>query len=165
MPTRGIIFALTSGTSAQEQEIIEHPLSCYVIGRSGTGKTTTMLFKMLSIQCTWEQHRDMRPKPHQVFVTQSPVLAREVKKYFVKLMSSIEVTTSSPKQLHATGEDTGREPEAIGEGVGLVVPEDNEEWKFKKFSELSDEHFPLFITYDQVRVPLRSKHSASPYFE
>lgn len=160
-----MIFTLISVTSAQEQEIIEHPLSCYVIGRSGTGKTTTMLFKMLSIQCTWERHRDMRQKPHQVFVTQSPVLAKEVKKYFVKLMSSIEVTTNSPKEPHATGVDTELGPEATGEGVGLVVLEDNEEWKFKKFSELSDEHFPLFITYDQVRVPLRSKHPASPYFE
>ena len=34
-----------------------------------------MLFKMLGIQRTWEQYPDMWPKPRQVFVTQSRVLA------------------------------------------------------------------------------------------
>ncbi|KAK0198015.1 hypothetical protein F5146DRAFT_1130959 [Armillaria mellea] len=40
--------------SSQEKRIIEHPKSCYVIGRSGTGKTTTMLFKMLLIERTFQ---------------------------------------------------------------------------------------------------------------
>lgn len=161
-----VLFShLFPSNRGQERDIIEHPLSCYVIGRSGTGKTTTMLFKMLSVQCTWERHRDMCPKPRQIFVTQSRVLAAEVEKYFVKLMSSIDVTTNSPKEPHATGKDAEQEPEAIGQVVGLVAPEDNEEWRFKKFSGLSNEHFPLFVTYDQVCVFPHSKHSVSLHYK
>ena len=131
---------------AQEQEIIEHPSSCYVIGRSGTGKTTTMLFKMLGIQRTWEQYPDMWPKPRQVFVTQSRVLATKVEQYFAKLMSSLEVAVYPPKELREMGK-------VIEQEIELVDQDDNEQWRSdlpKKFSELSDKHFPLFITYDRV---------------
>ena len=131
---------------AQEQEIIEHPSSCYVIGRSGTGKTTTMLFKMLGIQRTWEQYPDMWPKPRQVFVTQSRVLATKVEQYFAKLMSSLEVAVYPPEELREMGK-------VIEQEIELVDQDDNEQWRSdlpKKFSELSDKHFPLFITYDRV---------------
>ena len=132
--------------SAQEQEIIEHPSSCYVIGRSGTGKTTTMLFKMLAIQRVWQQCPDMGPRPRQVFITQSRVLAAKVQEYFAKLMLSLETAAYSPEELRATETDAEQEME-------LVDQDDNERWRSdlpEKFSELLDDHFPLFITYDRV---------------
>jgi len=128
--------------SGQEQEIIEHPGSCYVIGRSGTGKTTTMLFKMLSIQRTLRGH----PKPRQVFVTQSRVLATKVGEDFVELMSSLEAAGCSPEQLRMLEPDVKRD-------TGLVDQNDNKRWRSdlpECFSELRDEHFPMFITYDRV---------------
>ncbi|KAI6094209.1 hypothetical protein EDD16DRAFT_1733893, partial [Pisolithus croceorrhizus] len=48
------VFELT----LQERKIIECTTSCYVLGRSGTGKTTTMLFKMLGIQRAWQLHSE-----------------------------------------------------------------------------------------------------------
>jgi hypothetical protein len=121
-----------------------------VIGRSGTGKTTTMLFKMLGIQRIWEKYPDMGPKPRQVFVTQSRVLAMKVEGYFARLMSAYSL-----EELQAGEED--------GEEFGFFDQDDNEQWRSdlpERFSELREEHFPLFITYDRVRISfLRSTRS------
>jgi len=152
-------LCLFLSNSAQEQEIIEHPSSCYVIGRSGTGKTTTMLFKMLAIQRTWQQHPDMGPKPRQVFITQSRVLAMKVEEYFVKLMSSLEAAEYSPEELRVLERDVEQE-------IEFVDQDDNKRWRSdlpEKFSELLDEHFPLFITYDRVRISFSSDHLVSPF--
>ena len=147
--------------SAQEQEIIEHPSSCYVIGRSGTGKTTTMLFKMLAIQRTWQQYPDMGPKPRQVFITQSRVLAMKVEEYFTKLMSSLEASACSPEELRVMERDTEQE-------IEFVDQDDNERWRSdlpERFSELLDEHFPLFITYDRVWISISLKYSILPFYK
>ena len=151
---RRCLFLINSG---QEREIIEHSSSCYVIGRSGTGKTTTMLFKMLAIQRTWEQYPDIGPKPRQLFVTQSRLLATKVEEYFAELMLSIEDAGYSSKELRKRAKDSEQE-------IKLVDVDDNGGWRSdlpERFSELADGHFPLFITYDRVRTLLCSKHLIS----
>ena len=138
--------SLTSRDSAQEQEIIENTSSCYVIGRSGTGKTTTMLFKMLGIEHAWKQLPDMWDKPHQIFVTQSRVLATKVEEYFSKLMLSLEAASYSPEELQRMASSIEKEME-------LIDLDDMDQWRPdlpRKFSELTDANFPLFITYDRV---------------
>ena len=147
--------------SAQEQEIIEHPSSCYVIGRSGTGKTTTMLFKMLGMQRTWQQYPDMGPKPRQVFITQSRVLATKVEEYFAKLMWALEAAACSPEELRMIDKD-------IEEEIDFVDQDDNDQWRSdlpERFSQLLDEHFPLFITYDRVRMPESLEGPVSPLYQ
>ena len=50
----------------------------------------------------------------------------------------------------------------------LVNQEDNKQWRSdlpESFDELLDEHFPLFITYDRVRISSSSKHLISPFCE
>jgi len=145
--------------STQEQEIIEHPSSCYVIGRSGTGKTITMLFKMLSIQRTWEQFPDMGPKPRQVFITQSRVLATKVGEYFAELMSSLEAAAHLPEELCMIGKDAKRDDR-------LINQDDNKRWRSdlpEHFGGLLDEHFPMFITYDRVWISLSLKRLVSSF--
>ena len=120
-----------------------------------------MLFKMLGIQRTWQQYPDMGPKPRQVFVTQSRVLATKVEEYFAKLMSSLEAGAYSPEELRMIEKDVEQESD-------LVNQDDNKQWRSdlpEKFSELLDEHFPLFVTYDRVRTPLSSKYPISPFRE
>ena len=112
-----------------------------------------MLFKMLAIQRTWQQYPDMGPKPRQVFITQSRVLASKVEEYFVKLMSSLETATYSPEELRKREKDVEQE-------IEFVDQDDNQQWRSDlpdRFSELADEHFPLFITYDRVRISLYFK--------
>ena len=131
----------------QEREIIEHSSSCYAIGRSGTGKTTTMLFKMLGIERTWQQHRDMGQKPRQIFITQSRVLATKVEEYFAQLMGSLEVATYSYDRLRTI-------KKVLTRRTRLIDQDDDDQWRSDlpdKFSDLSPDHFPLFITYDRVR--------------
>ena len=138
---------LMRGDSEQEQEIIQNTHSCYVIGRSGTGKTTMMLFKMLGIERAWKQFPDMWDKPRQIFVTQSRVLATKVGEDFSKLMLSLEAASYSPKEPRNTGK-------AIEKEMEFIDLDDLDQWRLdlpRKFSELTDNDFPLFITYDRVR--------------
>lgn len=114
-----------------------------------------MLFKMLSIQRTWQLYPDLGPKPRQVFVTQSRVLATKVGEYFAKLMSSLEAATYSPEELRAIERDGEQE-------IEFVDQDNDKQWRSdlpERFSALQDEHFPLFITYDKVWVILILKAS------
>ena len=120
-----------------------------------------MLFKMLGIQRAWEKYPDMGPKPRQLFITQSGVLALKVEEYFVKLMSSLKAAACSPEESRARRE-------GVEQGGDLTDQDENQQWRSdlpEKFSELLDEHFPLFITYSQVRISLSSKHPISPSCE
>ncbi|EGN93944.1 hypothetical protein SERLA73DRAFT_78326 [Serpula lacrymans var. lacrymans S7.3] len=132
--------------SPKENEIIEHTSSSFVIGRSGTGKTTTMLFKMLGMERLWELHADTMAKPRQVFVTRSRVLAGKVNEYFTKLMESLALQGLSAKELAEMDHiSSQREKELINI--------DEIDWRSdlpSSFSLLQDEHFPLFVTFDRL---------------
>lgn len=151
-----------------ERAVIEHPSSCFVLGRSGTGfvesnshstsgseniyrKTTTMLFKIFGIERSARlQHAEILKKPRQLFVTQSRVLAGRVKDYFDKLSDFLCAATA--KSLTDLKE-LGHSYEEIQHDDDLGDPEDDEEWRDdlpKRFSELEDKHFPLFLTFDKV---------------
>lgn len=132
----------------QEKQIVEHSASCYVLGRSGTGKTTTMLFKMLGIQRAYEiqqnkHSNDAHHKPRQIFVTQSRVLASKVEEYFSRLLFSLSsVSEGAPKQPCATDD------------VVQLVDEDEEDDRRSdlpsKFALLTHAHFPLFVTFEKL---------------
>jgi len=107
-----------------------------------------MLFKMLGIEYAWKQFPDMWDKPRQIFVTQSRVLATKVEEYFSKLMLSLEAASHSPEELRKMNKNFEKEMEYID-------LDDIDQWRPdlpRKFSELTDDNFPLFITYDQVRA-------------
>ncbi|KAI0696497.1 hypothetical protein C8T65DRAFT_583394 [Cerioporus squamosus] len=129
--------------SPKEKQIIEHPSSCYVLGRSGTGKTTTMLFKMLGIERSWEDFRETLFKPRQMFVTQSRVLAEKVEEYFAALFRSL-----------LAGKETKDEVMRKSVQQAILVDKDEEVWHRgdlpERFGALSDEHFPMFLTFDQI---------------
>ncbi|KAI6011658.1 hypothetical protein BKA83DRAFT_4482953 [Pisolithus microcarpus] len=133
--------------SPHERKIVDCTTSCYVLGRSGTGKTTTMLFKMLGIQRAWQLQSagSGMPRPRQIFVTKSPVLADKVEEYFVKLMDSLSLAVCTLEELaKLPSRNTDR---------GLVdnddVP-DSQSGIPQRYSELEDHHFPLFLTFDRL---------------
>ena len=147
--------------SAQEREIIKHPSSCYVIGGSSTGKTTTMLFKMLGIEHAWQQYPHIGQKPRQVFITGSRVRASKAEEGFAKLMSSLEALGYSSEEPRTMQKDVEQETD-------FMDLDDNQQWMSdlpERFSELLDDHFPLFITYDRVRTSPSLKHPTSPFCE
>ncbi|KAI6114348.1 P-loop containing nucleoside triphosphate hydrolase protein [Pisolithus sp. B1] len=137
------VFELTP----QEREIVECTTSCYVQGRSGTGKTTVMLFRMLRIQREWQLRSEGSdiPRPRQIFVTKSHVLANKVQEYFEKLLESLslagctlgELARSQPRHVDHGLVDNDDVPDTQG-GIPL------------RYSELEDRHFPLFLTFDRL---------------
>ncbi|KIK96874.1 hypothetical protein PAXRUDRAFT_273934 [Paxillus rubicundulus Ve08.2h10] len=133
---------------SQEWKIVECATSCYVLGRSGTGKTTTMLFKMLGIQHAWETQGSGLPKPRQIFVTKSRVLATKVEEYFKKLLESLALGGYSLEELRKLKARNTQMAE-----TGLVdlddVPEDQSSIP-QRYCALEEKHFPLFVTFDKL---------------
>ncbi|GAB1522834.1 hypothetical protein RhiTH_005958 [Rhizoctonia solani] len=126
--------------SPKEKEIIYHDSACFVLGRSGTGKTTSIVFKMIGIEKLFEQMGEMA-KPRQVFVTQSRVLAQRVQEYYQSLVSGPSDTSnksskSDEDEEHVLADLDDEDVSAFG------LP--------AKYSMLEDRHFPLFVTFDQL---------------
>ncbi|KAG8995802.1 hypothetical protein FRB94_008765 [Tulasnella sp. JGI-2019a] len=130
--------------SSKEDEIIYHNSSCLVVGRSGMGKTTTMLFKMIALERA-AQHSDT--KIRQIFVTQSRVLAGRVEEYFKKLVltsQSTKPTTALPTEESQIATKPQQELLDLDDEV------DDDERLPSRWSDLQDHHFPLFLTFDQL---------------
>jgi hypothetical protein len=113
-------------------------------------KTTTMLFKMLGIENSWQQNPELRfERPRQLFVTQSRMLADKVEEYFIKLLRSLVLPSQTKSDISDLLERQKNREEA-----GLVDQDEALNWREdlpQRFSELHDSHFPMFITFDKVR--------------
>jgi hypothetical protein len=109
-----------------------------------------MLFKMLSIENSWQQNRELRPeRPRQLFVTQSRMLADKVEEYFIKLLQTLVLESQTERGISDLLERQKNREEA-----GLVDQEEALDWREdlpRRFSELQDSHFPMFVTFDKVR--------------
>ncbi|KDQ17282.1 hypothetical protein BOTBODRAFT_185985 [Botryobasidium botryosum FD-172 SS1] len=136
------VFAL----SPKEQEIASHPSSCYVLGRSGTGKTTTMLFRMLFRQIS---PSGLKRPLRQLFVTQSRVLAERVEEYYNQLLQTY---TQSPAKLA----QPIKQSVPLEQESNLIAQDDEDENQRKVYatglSQMQDQDFqkPLFLTFDQT---------------
>jgi hypothetical protein len=109
-----------------------------------------MLFKMLGIENSWQQNRELRLEhPRQLFVTQSRMLADKVEEYFIKLLQSLVPPSQTKSEISNLLERQRNREEA-----GLVDQDEALNWRGdlpQRFSELQDVHFPMFITFDKVR--------------
>jgi len=79
----------------------------------------------------------------------------KVEEEFSDLILSFKAAKHSPKELRRMQRDVEQE-------IKYVDQDDNKRWRSdlpERFSELSDDHFPLFITYDQVWTSPSLKHS------
>jgi hypothetical protein len=102
---------------------------------------------MLGIQRAYEQCKDTVRKPRQVFVTQSRVLAGKVEEYFTKLLESLATGQKSKEELADMIKSKRQQEES------LIDVDDDQNWRPDlplKYSDLRDEHFPLFLTFDRV---------------
>lgn len=158
-------------SSPTEQDIVRHEGSCYVLGRSGTGyvpshqqtkslltpsfsKTTAMLFKMLAVQRAYDATRGdgTTPRPRQLFVTRAIDLAGNIERRHAKLSMS---HTADQRTARGSTKLAGKQ---IDKGNWDLFENDEEEIRHGTlplaFSELTDEHFPLFITFDHVGTGL-----------
>ncbi|VDB86827.1 unnamed protein product [Peniophora sp. CBMAI 1063] len=132
--------------SDDELEVVHYTQSCLVLGRSGTGKTTTVFFKIAGIERAWAQLPDgQMPRPRQVFVTRSPHLVHHVENEFVAFARSEAVASNAPPHLVSRANqirEQKRERHFEDGAWRADLP--------RRFSELQDEHFPLFVTFDDL---------------
>lgn len=99
--------------------------------------------QMLGLETAAEALPEARAKLRQVFVTQSPVLASKVRTYYTSLITTIASTNITPEEAEERGQ--------IAEAADLDDLEADSAGRAglpKRFSELEDHHFPLFLSYD-----------------
>ncbi|KAI4357248.1 hypothetical protein L6164_001209 [Bauhinia variegata] len=163
----------------EETEIILYPRSTFVLGRSGTGKTTVLTMKLFqkeqeyhvtidaiygskiaSVPCLGEdkesKHNDSandRPVLRQLFVTVSPKLCHAVKHHVSRLTRSF---------FGGHGGSNSKEHGSIDEDI------DDSELKFKdipdSFVDLPPNLYPLVVTFQKFLMMLDGTLGNS-YFE
>ena len=93
----------------EEQSVIQaqwNQQPILVEGRSGTGKTTCLVYRLWK---SYQNHRQNDRLPRQIFVSKNPVFVKKVEKYFNKLCrgSGVIRTDSkqvlTPKQINSSG--------------------------------------------------------------
>lgn len=110
-----------------------------------------MMFKMLGMENAWKmQASEDLPRVRQIFVTKSRILAGKVQEYFLNLLDSLDKGTKTLQELAVLAKE-----ERLGEeDIDKIDPDDDDaDWQNHlptKFSELEDEHFPLFTTTDKA---------------
>lgn len=107
-----------------------------------------MVFKILGIERAWQGLSDEMPRPRQLFVTQSRVLAEKVEEYFSKMSLSLASAVQTYEELAQLAARKKEEQDR-----GLVDREEEilqRDDLPQRWSELQDEHFPLFLTFDHV---------------
>ena len=97
-----------------------------------------MLFKILGIE---KAASIIEQRPRQLFVTRSHVLTSRVKNYFMKMKATYDTNTEYRPQADSTGGNVH---------LGDVDNEEEDKDLPRRFSELTDDHFPLFLTFDTV---------------
>ncbi|RHZ88681.1 hypothetical protein Glove_21g295 [Diversispora epigaea] len=157
----------TFQVSKTEHEIINYPTSAIVIGRSGTGKTTSIMFRQISsyqidqlnITSSLNGYCENFHK-RQIFITVSYNLCRRVEKYFNGLLEAVAFArkTAADYNEYVRKREESDEIEEKDE----ILEEDDEEEELSKipnsFRLLNDNHFPLFITYEKFSKMLEGTY-------
>lgn len=124
--------------SGDETRIILHfGTSSLTLGRSGTGKTTCLVFKLLA-KCAAGSTVTETRSPRQLLLTRSHELANKLKVYINRLMRSL---ATSP-----VDQDEQQEREPV---LPKVNDEDDNNDRCDNIFELQDGSFPLVCTYDR----------------
>ncbi|POG66195.1 hypothetical protein GLOIN_2v1659127 [Rhizophagus irregularis DAOM 181602=DAOM 197198] len=152
----------TFQVSQKEYDIINNPTSAIIIGRSGTGKTTCIVFRQiasyLNSQLCKTPSNDKVFHKRQIFITLSPNLCHRVKEYFNKLLESAML---AGKEISITqlNEYRRKKEEEEADRIDSMFEEGDEDDNIpNSFHKLADHHFPLFITYDKFSKMLRETY-------
>ncbi|CAG8557951.1 6165_t:CDS:10, partial [Ambispora leptoticha] len=156
----------TFQVSKIEYEIINNPTSAIIIGRSGTGKTTCIVYRLLASYLNNSSYISVKQpssRKRQIFITVSHNLCRRVKEYFYRLRESAELAKT--KMSVAQFYEYARKKEEEGCNTDLtdnkMLEEDDDEGLNKipnSFSQLTEDHFPLFITYKKFSEMLEGTY-------
>jgi hypothetical protein len=118
-------------------------------------KTTVIVFKIFGIERAWQNQGCVGPRPRQLFITKSRLLAEKVERDYVSLLYSLSTGPDAPLYVRDRIQRWNSRRKKV-----IFNPDDTEgerEDLPEKFSELRDSHFPLFLTMDTVGTALPKK--------
>jgi len=122
-------------------------------------KTTVIVYKMFGIERAWLNQGCVGPRPRQVYLTKSPLLAEKVEEEYWGLWRSL-ADSDIPEYIREDIQrwDARKKSNAFT-AVNLgrarnVLP--------RRFSGLRENHFPLFITIDTVSTILSTTNNGNP---
>lgn len=109
-----------------------------------------IVFKIFGIERAWHNRGSVGPRPRQLFITKSWLLADKVERDYMNLLLSFSAGPDTPQYIRdriqhwdLRKKNKVLDPDDVG-GIREDLPD--------KFSDLQDKHFPLFITVDTVCV-------------
>ncbi|KAI0258663.1 hypothetical protein BC834DRAFT_696808 [Gloeopeniophorella convolvens] len=134
--------------SREEGEVAEYTGSSFVLGRSGTGKTTIIVLKMFGIERGWQNGGCVGPRPRQIFVTKSSRLAEKVEEDYVNFLYSLSSGPGLPDHAKARVRRwrERKKNSVVDVGDSVSKREDLPD----KFSKLGEADFPVFMTFDTL---------------
>ncbi|CAE6468490.1 unnamed protein product [Rhizoctonia solani] len=130
-----------------ERKIVRHHGTSVVIGRSGTGKTTALIYKMRANAQLAARSDELRPT-RQLFVTRSKVLTQHIARNYQGLIDSSDIANKSAQELEAMRQENQKY-----QTRELVEYDNTVDFRVdlpRRFSELKDSHFPLFVSFDKL---------------
>ncbi|RIA97743.1 P-loop containing nucleoside triphosphate hydrolase protein [Glomus cerebriforme] len=162
-------FNFTFQVSKKEHEIINCPTSAIIIGRSGTGKTTCIVFRQIASYLNSRLNKipsdDKIFHRRQIFITMSPNLRHRVKEYFDNIRES--AILAGTKMSKAQFREYRRKKEEENANDQYMHEEENEKRELKGIPDsfnhlqLTDKYFPLFITFEKFSKMLQETYGIS----
>ncbi|UZO21754.1 uncharacterized protein OCT59_014139 [Rhizophagus irregularis] len=148
----------TFQVSKKEYEIINCPTSAIIIGRSGTGKTTCILYRQIASYLNSQDHNRNFYK-RQIFITVSLPFRRKVKKDFNMMLES--AVHAGKMMTMAQFYEYRKKKEKESASTSVMHEERDDEKDLNRipdtfnYLQLTDEYFPLFITFDKFSKMLQ----------
>ncbi|KAG8703475.1 hypothetical protein FRC09_004144 [Ceratobasidium sp. 395] len=138
---------LPMALNPDEKRIVRHQGTSVVIGRSGTGKTTALVYKLrANAQAAAMLEGDSPIR--QLFVTRSRVLTQHIARNYQGLLESSEIANKSREELAEIRQrnQNNRKRELVEFDNEVDLRDDLPD----RFSLLRDSHFPLFVSFDKL---------------
>jgi hypothetical protein len=107
-----------------------------------------IVFKIFGIERAWQNQGCVGPRPRQLFITKSRLLAEKVERDYVSLLYSLSTGPDAPLYVRERIQRWNSRRKKM-----IFNPDDTEAKRDdlpEKFSELRDSDFPLFLTMDTV---------------
>lgn len=122
-------------TGPEEKFLIDNDKTSLIVsGRSGTGKTTTMLYRMHHKDIMSRTDGDEDPLP-QMLLTKSALLAKAIKTSYSEMLLATKNTTISASKSEVAAASTGHGDHNVED---RVIP----------FNKIDVKDFPLIETFD-----------------
>ncbi|KAF8462261.1 hypothetical protein BDZ91DRAFT_356694 [Kalaharituber pfeilii] len=123
--------------SMEETEIIKHSnTAAFIQGRSGTGKTSCLLFKLLCRNIASREHEGTSVR--QIFLTRSSYLAERLKEYLQRLLNSQLGILSAPVK-----------PD-LPQAQEYTIKEAKDPLENLTLDNITEDKFPLVCTFGQL---------------